>query len=631
MTSFVNALSKSSNLIKNENGGLLKLSTNNYRVDAFNKLIRGVNINTINDCVSNIIKEAKQQNNPELIKDLILMAFYKRNCRGGEGEKLITYRLLLAIYEHYPDVICNIIHFLPEFGYFKDLFEIWELICKNDLADNARFFIYQPLINRIITFANNQINIDNTLNKIGNPNISLIAKWIPKQGNHYDNNCFWYFMHNNELIKIKAVKYLSYHYFNMLEPKFFENKNSNKTLICKQEKWALMGYRNIISQLNKKLNVSEILMCAKNFSNIEFEKVPSKAMKNYSKAFLNEANKRKITSSEMKETGNRYPNDADRVQCRQNLIQFIKDGKLNKLNGKQLEPHEIMKELIFADSDEFKSILHSMWDKKKDDILNQINEFSYENRIAYKTGIGNCIPMIDVSGSMTGTYGSSVEPISVAIALGIMTSELASPPFTNLAISFTENPHIFKFNEADFPEEKRRQIMSSEVGFSTRFDKAIELLLKLCVDNKVPSHEIPNLLVFTDGQFDEMNKPVNYLPRNNKSWTTCHEELLKMWANAGYDRIPNIIYWNLRSNTPGFQTCDTHPGVQLLQGYSPSILKFILYGDSCGETTIDVAIDSQVVKMKVSSITPYDTFRKAIDQECYNKIKSALDEEQFFC
>ena len=629
MTTFVNALLKGSNLIQNEKGGILKSTTNNYSLDAFNKLIRGVNINTINDCVFNIIKEAKQQNSPDLIKDLILMAFYKRNCRGGEGEKMITYKLLIAIYEYYPVVICNVIKLLPEFGYYKDLFEIWELICKNEQDDKLRFFTYHHLINTIITLVNTQLKVDTSFYNEDQPNISLLAKWIPKQGNHYDNNSYWYFSSNdNEIIKIKAVKYLAYHYFNMLENKFFESKNLNKTLNSKQEKWALMGYRNVISKLNSKLNVPEILMCSKKFSNIEFEKVPSKAMKNYSKAFLNESSKTNIPFSK-KETGNRYPNDIDRVQCRQNLIQFIKDGKLNKLNGKQLDPHEIMNELIYADSDEFKAILHSMWDRKKEDILRQINEFSYENRIAYKIGIGNCIPMIDVSGSMKGTHGSTVEPISVAIALGIMTSELSSPPFNNLAISFTENPHIFKFNDADFPEEKRRQIMSKEVGFSTRFDKAIELLLTLCVENQVPSSEIPNLLVFTDGQFDEMNKPINYLPRNNKSWSTCHEELLKMWANAGYDRIPNIIYWNLRSNTPGFQTSDNHKGVQLLQGYSPSILKFILYGETSEETTIDVAIDSQIVKMKVSSITPYDTFRKAIEQECYNPIRIVLEQQTF--
>lgn len=629
MTSFVNALLKGSNLIQNENGALLKSTTNNYTVDAFNKLIRGVNINTINLCVSNIIKEAKQKNSPELIKDLILMAFYKRNCRGGEGEKLITYKLLLAIYEHFPVVISNVITLLPQFGYYKDLFEIWELICSNDLDDQTRFTVYQPLINSMVNCIKTQLKKDVQLVGDNHSQISLLAKWIPKQGNHYDNHCFWYFLNGTQLIKIKIVKYLAYNYLNMFEPKFFDPKIETKTLSDKQEKWALMTYRNIISNLNSKLNVSEILMCGKQFSSIKFDTVPSKAMKNYAKAFLNEASKIKIPPSK-KETGNRYPDVLDRVQCRHNLIQFIKDGKLNKLNGKQLEPHEIMKELIYADSDEFKSILHSMWDRKKEDILQQIKDFSYENRIGYKIGIGNCIPMIDVSGSMSGSHCSSVEPMSVAIALGIMTSELAAPPFNNLAISFTETPHIFKFNEADFPEEKRQHILSKDVGFSTRFDKAIELLLKLCVDNKVPAEEIPDLLVFTDGQFDEMNKPVNYLPRNNKSWTTCHDELLTMWATAGYDRIPNIIYWNLRSNTPGFQTSSDHKGVQLLQGYSPAILKFILFGQSCDETTIDVNIDSQIVKMKLSSITPYDTFRKAIDQECYNPIRLILDNQTYF-
>jgi hypothetical protein len=138
----------------------------------------------------------------------------------------------------------------------------------------------------------------------------------------------------------------------------------------------------------------------------------------------------------------------------------------------------------------------------------------------------------------------------------------------------------------------------------------MDLILDICVKNQVPVDDIPNLLVFTDGQFDEMNqpnphynngfyrkKPLEYTP-----WKTTHEILMKKWADAGYDRMPTIIYWNLRANTPGIQTSEDHPGVQLLQGYSPSLLKFVLFGEKVEETQVEVETENGIVKMFGSAL-----------------------------
>jgi hypothetical protein len=100
--------------------------------------------------------------------------------------------------------------------------------------------------------------------------------------------------------------------------------------------------------------------------------------------------------------------------------------------------------------------------------------------------------------------------------------------------------------------------------------------------------------------------------------------LVKKWVDAGYDRVPTIIYWNLRANTPGIQTLADYPGVQMLQGYSASLLKFVLFGEEFDDKFMDVETDNGVVKVKTSKVTPYETFRKVIDQECYNKVRDIL-------
>lgn len=614
MTSFVSAFQKACNIIdivENENGAILNKSTTNPCVDAFNKLVRGITMNNLTHHVNEIINFAKNNNDSSIIEDLFVTIFHKRNCRGGEGEKLITYQLILAVYEHYPMIVNKVITLLPLYGYYKDYFEIWKMICDMGGLDK-----YGALINTIVESIIIQLKKDLSSEN----DISLLAKWLPRQGNMYNTQCYWYDIKSEK--RIKSPLYLASIFFN--QPPF----NPKTSLV---NNWILMKYRKMVSELTKKLNVPEIYMCAKNYHMIEFEKVASKALKTYSKAFLNEKAKGSLGYN-MQETGNRYPDDIDRVSTRKKLLQFIQDGNISKLKGAQLDPHEIMSKLAHSSSSVECEILRAQWARKKEDVINQTKKLMEES--SNFKGIGRCIPMIDVSGSMCGKNDSGVEPIEVAIALGIMTSELSTPPFNNMAISFTESPILFNFYEEQTPDEKRNVILNNYVGYSTKFGKAIELLLKICVDNKVPSSDIPNLIVFTDGQFDQMNtSQQTYASRGLsklKPWKTSHEELLTMWANAGYDKIPNIIYWNLRANTPGFQTSSEHPGVQMLQGYSPSLMKFILYGETFNETTVNVETENGIMEMKTSSVTPYDTFRKAVDQEVYLPIRQIILSEKLF-
>jgi hypothetical protein len=599
MSEFVKALS-SSNLILNENGAYLHKSSNDPRIDAFITLIRGVNNANLKKSVNSIIVEAEKNNNQEMLRDLFLMTFHKRNCRGGEGEKLLFYKLILEIYTYYPITICELIKFFPHYGYYKDYFEIWNMICNLDLTDNQRYQTYNPLITCIVQEIIRQLRKDSATDST---DISLLSKWLPREGSHYDRKCFWYNL--NSPYRYKAVTYIA-NLLHNYQPDYINSKFNN---------WCIMKYRKTIATLNKKLNISEVLMCAKQYSSIEFDKVSSKAMKNYTKAFLNEKNNT-LLNAEDEEKGNRYPDIDDRVETRQKLKQFILNGNINKINGKQLDPYEIMSKLAKSTSRLEKQILYSQWDRKKEDILIQAKELIQQNNIQ---GIGNCIPMIDVSGSMMGKYNSSVEPIEVAISMGIITSELSNPPYKNLAISFSENPTIFTFNEDDYPEVKRNQIIHNHMGYTTNFGAAIDLILDLCVKNKVPNNQIPNLLVFTDGQFDSMNT------QSTSPWNTCHQELLHKWEKAGYKSVPTIIYWNLRSNTPGFQTSAHHPGVQMLQGYSPSLLKFVLYGEMSDLEVSELDTEQYPEQQqKQKKINTYDTFRKAMDQEVYKPILEIL-------
>ncbi len=602
----------------NENGALLNKSSNNSLVDIFNKSVRKITQENLAKLVNNVITEFNNTKDSDIIIDLFVLIFHKRNCRGGEGEKLITYQLLLEIYKTYPDLVCKVIELLPIYGYYKDLFEIWEIICKIDTLDADKYTRFNPLITSIVNIIIKQLTKDLNTFKSGNTNISLLAKWVPRHSNHYDKECYWFFFFPDGPRKVNAVTYLAFKLFDMSSTNFLNTKAVN---------WTLMKYRKKVTMLTSQLNVPEVLMCAKKYANIEFEKVASKAMKQYSKAFLNEK-ENEAKKHNYKETGNRFPNDKDRVDCRRNLLEFIQEGKLGKLKGKQLEPYEILKSLKNACSDVEKTILESQWQVRKTDVIQQCQQLLSESF----NGIGKCIPMMDVSGSM---MDGNPSPYFVGLSLGIMASELTNDPYKNLAISFTETPSLFSFNNNDSLLQKVELVENGHMGYSTNFAAAIDIILELCVKNKVLSNEIPNLLVFTDGQFDSMNKEIEKNPyyhlygsssKINKTWKTCHQELMSKWANAGYDRIPTIIYWNLRANTPGIQTSSDHPGVQLLQGYSPALLKFVLFGEKMDTETVIVDNEHGTFEMKVSSISPYTTLRKALDQDCYLPIRNILEE-----
>merc|ERR1711924_451630 len=67
--------------------------------------------------------------------------------------------------------------------------------------------------------------------------------------------------------------------------------------------------------------------------------------------------------------------------------------------------------------------------------------------------------------------------------------------------------------------------------------------------------------------------------------------------------------------------------VQLLSGFSPSLLKLVLAGELNGEEEIVETVDESgnvVVKKQKRKITPYETYRKAIDDENFDRVRKRL-------
>jgi len=92
----------------------------------------------------------------------IKILFYVRDIRGGLGERNLFRYTFNALANMYPEVAEQLIEYVPEYGRYDDI-----LVCLDT-----------PLKSKVLTFINNQLQVDIENKKASKP-ISLLAKWLP--------------------------------------------------------------------------------------------------------------------------------------------------------------------------------------------------------------------------------------------------------------------------------------------------------------------------------------------------------------------------------------------------------------------------------------------------------------------
>ena len=225
MNSFVNALNDINKYGYTENGAIKYNSLNDsvYDLFAFGAAYRS---RTDDDCIF-LFKKAFKEDETLALKCL----FYIRDCRGGQGERRFFRLCLRWLAREYPERIRYLIPFIPDYGRYDDLFELFGTPLENDVMSLIQYQLAQDLI---------------ASEKEG---ISLIAKWLPSE----NTSC------EKTVLRAKKIrKYL--------------NLNARQ-------------YRKILSKLRKKIKVLETLMSSGRWDEIEFDKIPSKAGFIYKNAF----------------------------------------------------------------------------------------------------------------------------------------------------------------------------------------------------------------------------------------------------------------------------------------------------------------------------------------------------------
>ena len=280
-------------------------------------------------------------------------------------------------------------------------------------------------------------------------------------------------------------------------------------------------------------NVVENDMCAKEWDNIQFDKLPSVASLRYQKAFG-------------RNCGTRYQ------EYKTKLVK----GEA-KINSAVLFPHNIVHNVMYNSGDAL--VMNEQW-KTLPDYLGQNSS--------------KVLVMSDVSGSMTCNVGGNTTALEVSIALGLYTSERLKGAFKDVVLTFSGSP-VFHVVKGMNISDRVRNLSKASWEMNTDLQKAFELVLNTGLSNNIPQADMPEtILVISDMEFDACGgKRTNFGAIKNQ------------YKNAGY-KMPQLVFWNVNgrqgNNPVKFNAEDTC----MISGYSPSILKTVLSGSSMSAVDI---------------------------------------------
>ena len=453
---------------------------------------------------------------------LYKMIGHTRDIVDGKGEYTLTYMMIYVWNLYYPELATFALKCMVDlgdknihqYGSWKDI-KYFCKYCKDKSANGS-----QNLINYAIDLTNEQIRKDYA-NLVSNSNdISLAAKWIPREKSSFG----W-------LFESLATNYFSH----FLSTANTDDKRVRAVLKSKTE------YRKTLSALNRQIDTVQIKQCGHEWANIDFSKTTSITLSKQKKAFLN-----------VKKTGEvRCPDNSDRVQCAEHFnahIQKAVKGEV-EMKGKRVGMADFTKQaldLIQSGSPAEFDLLNSQW----------------RDNSSQNGALGKMIAMVDVSGSMDG------DPMNVAIALGIRIAEKSA--LGKRVMTFSSTPTWVNLEPYNDFISQVEIVKRAPWGMNTNFHAALDTILDAIIQNKMSPEDVQDmvLVILSDMQMDAGDK--------------CNKQALYETMKAKYEaagirvhgrayKPPHILFWNLRS-TSGFPSLANQPNASMMSGFSPTLL-----------------------------------------------------------
>lgn len=504
-------------------------------------------------------------------KILLKLLAHTRDIEAGKGEYTLSYILLKELMiinkRLFVEIMKNFVGYkndntvTPPYGSWKDI----KYYCNE----------IKSCPTELVEMVNDQINIDIEQMK-RNELCSLVAKWIPRETNRKFG---W----------INVI--LAKHYFQ----KTYGKNGWSLSAIKK----AQTHYRQIVSGLNKYIDTIQIKQCGHEWSKINFEKVTSITMMKQRLAFLNRNESNQKTNQNFYNTHSKD----DRIQCRQNLLNYIEEVKTGskEMKGRHICMIDFVKAALrVCTNDEFKKCDEN--DIKAEKSI--INE-AWRNNSKTINKLDNIIAMIDTSGCMEV---DNMQPLYTAMGLGIRVAEKST--LGKRILTFDNKPSWVNLDDCPDFVSSVQKLNAVRSGLNTNFHITMDLILDTLVENNIQAEEVEELVlaIFSTMQFDAIESSETLLPG------TVRQILEKKYYDAGVKicgkgyKLPHILYWNLKS-TNGFPDLSYQDNITMLSGYSPLLLNAFVNNGVYG----------------IKNITPWVMLTNMLNKNRYNQLEKLIE------
>ena len=406
--------------------------------------------------------------------------FWVRDIRGGAGERRVFRVCLKWLAEHKSKVAKELIPLVAEYGRFDDILPLLDTGLRKDVS----------------VYYKKQLKEDNKRRKLNQP-ISLAAKWIPS-------------LHTSSAESRRYAK-----------------------MLCEDFGWDEQKYRKRLAKLRKYLDIVERKMSAKEWGEIDYNTVPSKANLIYNSAFLrNDENRRR-----------KYLED---------LTNGVKDVKIN---AGVLQPHEIVTKYM---SGGWWSNYVNNYDETLEQLWKNLPDMTVSNTLVVRDG----------SGSMCSMISGQTTCLDVATALTVYMCDHNTGGWKGKFVTFSSHPEVVDISAEETLHDKLDKISNYEDCSNTNIYATMKLILNTAVNNKIPQEEMPETIVIcSDMQFDGTRFNLN---------KTLFEDIIDEYEAAGY-KMPRLCFWNI--NDRGEKSIPLQQndlGLILCSGFSVQIMKMFM-------------------------------------------------------
>lgn len=436
----------------------------------------------------------------------IKFMFYLRDARAGLGERESFRRMLKIVADSgiiEPSV--DFVRLLPEYGRWDDIFVLYEV----------------PQWKYVVLLViREQLEEDFLASLDEATPVSLLAKWMPSE--------------NASSQRTKALA-----------------RSLRKDL-----KIPPKQYRQLLSKLRERIDVTERKMSSNQWSNIDYNTVPSRANRLYANAFMEHDSERRIA----------------------HLNNAISTDSVAKVNSAMLYPYEIISQIQSTPLQILNKYTHSV----RLDILSQWKHLPKLIEPNEST-----LVVLDTSGSMGVAVGkdSQTSALTVATSLAIYCAEALIGAYKDKVITFSSSPKYIDLSDCDTVIEKVERISHYSLIENTDIEKTFDLILATALQNNLEQSELPrNILILSDMEFDEARSEYPRIERQ-----TLFDTISAKFQRYGYI-MPHLIFWNICGETNTMPDHGEH--VSLISGFSPNAMKVALSGKGDNWEQLKTVLDS---------------------------------------